>query len=183
MVVRESAVPARLETGGARRFWLTQNRVLVRLWKEFMLTQAVPVPADNVSTLETWDRLKAEPETFLIDVRTRAEWSYVGTPDLSSIGKQVLLAEWLTFPDNLSNPAFVSQLSATLERLGASRNAGLYFICRSGVRSLQAANAMADAGYQSCHNVAEGFEGPLDAKRHRGGKTGWKADGLPWVQA
>ncbi len=148
-----------------------------------MLTQAVPVPVDNVSTRATWERLTAEPETFLIDVRTRAEWSFVGTPDLSSIGKQVLLVEWLTFPDNRPNPAFVSQLSATLEQLGASRDAGLYFICRSGVRSLQAANAMTGAGYRNCHNVAEGFEGPLDADRHRGRKAGWKADGLPWVQA
>ncbi|MEZ5851388.1 MAG: rhodanese-like domain-containing protein [Hyphomicrobiaceae bacterium] len=147
------------------------------------MTQAVPIPVDNVPTRATWDRLKAEPATFLIDVRTRAEWSFVGTPDLSSIGKQVLLVEWLTFPENRPNPAFVAQLTATLEQMGADRDAGLYFICRSGARSLQAANAMAAAGYRNCHNVAEGFEGPLDAARHRGRQSGWKADELPWVQA
>jgi hypothetical protein len=30
--------------------------------------------------------------------------------------------------------------------------------------------------------VAEGFEGPLDANRRRGGRAGWKYAGLPWVQ-
>ena len=50
---------------------------------------------------------------------------------------------------------------------------------RSGGRSLAAAKAMAEAGYRACHNVAGGFEGPLDDDRHRGSAGGWKATGLP----
>jgi hypothetical protein len=41
---------------------------------------------------------------------------------------------------------------------------------------------MAAAGYRACHNVAGGFEGPLDDDRHRGSADGWKAAGLPWLQ-
>jgi rhodanese-related sulfurtransferase len=59
----------------------------------------------------------------------------------------------------------------------------LFFICRSGVRSQHAAQAMLARGYTRCFNVAEGFEGPLDDSRHRGVKGGWKSRGLPWVQS
>jgi hypothetical protein len=48
--------------------------------------------------------------------------------------------------------------------------------------SQPAAKAMAEAGYQACHNVAGGFEGPLDDDRHRGSVGGWKTAGLPWLQ-
>lgn len=98
------------------------------------------------------------------------------------MGRRLLLVEWLTFPDNRANPDFVEQLVKQLEEAGADRNSELYFICRSGGRSLQAAKAMVAAGFDRCHNVAEGFEGPLDADRHRGTQTGWKREGLPWVQ-
>jgi len=70
---------------------------------------------------------------------------------------------------------------ASLSALPA-RSDDLFFICRSGSRSLAAAKAMAAAGYRACHNVAGGFEGPLDDERHRGYAEGWKAAGLPWLQ-
>lgn len=103
-------------------------------------------------------------------------------PDVTSLGRRLLLVEWLTFPDNRANPDFVPQLDQQLTEAGAGKNSQLYFICRSGGRSLQAAKAMVAAGYQNCHNVAEGFEGPLDGDRHRGRQSGWKVEGLPWVQ-
>ena len=137
---------------------------------------------DNVSVKVVWDRLRADPEAVLIDVRTRAEWTYVGVPDLSETGKRVLLVEWQTYPDNRVNSGFVDELSQQLAGLGAGKSSPLYFICRSGARSLQAALAMNAAGWESCHNVADGFEGPLDPSRHRGARAGWKAAGLPWAQ-
>jgi rhodanese-related sulfurtransferase len=127
--------------------------------------------------------LADNPKSVLVDVRTRAEWSYVGLVDLSSLGKQPLLVEWQRFPDGQPNAGFVTELATQLEAQGADRTTELYFICRSGVRSLAAAQAMLRAGYPRCFNVAEGFEGPLDAQRHRGSRTGWKAEGLPWVQS
>jgi rhodanese-related sulfurtransferase len=140
------------------------------------------VQADSVSVEEAWQRLKREADSVLIDVRTGAEWAYVGLPDLSSIGKRPVLVEWQDFPGNRVNQAFVARLAEALAAIGANTNSELLFLCRSGGRSLSAARAMAAAGYARCRNVADGFEGPLDPNRHRGTLGGWKAKGLPWVQ-
>lgn len=137
---------------------------------------------DDVPVRAAWDRLQANADAVLIDVRTRSEWAFVGVPDLTQLGRRPVLVEWLFFPDNRRNAEFEEQLTGQLEALGASRKTELFFLCRSGGRSRQAAEAMTSRGWQSCHNVAEGFEGPLDAARHRGVQSGWKAEGLPWVQ-
>ncbi|MGI9382377.1 MAG: rhodanese-like domain-containing protein, partial [Methyloligellaceae bacterium] len=118
----------------------------------------------------------------LIDVRTRAEWAFVGITDLSALVKQPVQIEWQTFPDGQINPSFVDQLISDLVASGTGQDTNLYFICRSGGRSLAAARAMAEAGFRACHNVSGGFEGPPDENRHRGAVMGWKAAGLPWVQ-
>jgi len=126
-----------------------------------------------------YDLLAEDADAVLVDVRTRAEWSYVGLPDLSDLGKEVLRVEWQTFPDGAVNPDFV----AHLERAGVPKEAPVLFLCRSGVRSVAAANAATAAGYRQAHNVSEGFEGGVDAAGHRGTSSGWKAAGLPWRQS
>ncbi|MDX2288208.1 MAG: rhodanese-like domain-containing protein [Hyphomicrobiaceae bacterium] len=131
---------------------------------------------------ETWHRLETDKDAILIDVRTRAEWAFVGLPDLSSIGKEVVRIEWQSFPDNRIDPAFAERLAEFLSASKVEKRAELFFICRSGGRSRMAAQAMAALGYSRCRNVATGFEGPLDPQRHRGAQSGWKRDGLPWVQ-
>ncbi len=136
----------------------------------------------SVSVEDAWARLKSDAGSVLIDVRTIAEWAYVGLPDLSSIGKRPVLVEWQGFPDDRLNTAFVERIAEALSPIGADRDSELLFICRSGQRSLKAAQAMAAAGYTRCRNVAEGFEGPLDPSRHRGQVAGWKAKSLPWAQ-
>lgn len=135
-----------------------------------------------VSVEDTWAKLKSNPDSVLIDVRTIAEWAFVGLPDLSSIGKRPVLVEWQGYPDDRLNSAFVERVSEALAPLGAGRDSELYFLCRSGSRSLKAARAMAAAGYSRCRNVTDGFEGRLDPNRHRGQLAGWKAKGLPWSQ-
>ncbi|MCC6734875.1 MAG: rhodanese-like domain-containing protein [Bauldia sp.] len=139
--------------------------------------------AGEVSVEETWDALKASPEATLIDVRTQAEWTYVGVPALDTIGKEPILIEWQAFPTGARDPAFVQRLAAHLEALGLSNDAPLFFICRSGSRSRSAATAMAAAGFTQCFNVAPGFEGPLDQDGHRNAVSGWRASGLPWTQS
>lgn len=138
---------------------------------------------EDVPVRDVWERLGRDRSSILIDVRTRAEWTYVGLPDLAEIEKQVLRMEWETFPNGGVDPAFVGQLSALLEAAGVAKDAELFFICRSGVRSRFAALAMAAVGFTRCRNVADGFEGPLDPRRHRGSVAGWKFAGLPWVQS
>ena len=134
--------------------------------------------AGDISPAEAWTLLEKEPDAVLIDVRTRPEWSYVGVPDLGSIGKEAVLLSWQVFPQMAVNPDFVSQLS----RAVPSQGQALVFLCRSGARSRAAAQAMTAAGYTRCYNVATGFEGGADEHHHRGMVAGWKADGLPWVQ-
>jgi rhodanese-related sulfurtransferase len=137
---------------------------------------------DSITVEEAWARLEREADSILIDVRTAAEWAFVGVPELSSIGKRPVLVQWQQFPDNRLNTAFVERVTEALVAIGASKDSELLFICRSGSRSLKAARAMASAGHTRCCNVAEGFEGPLDADSHRGRLSGWKAKGLPWAQ-
>jgi rhodanese-related sulfurtransferase len=140
------------------------------------------VNIEDVPVEEAWERLKTDAEAVLIDVRTRAEWTFVGIPDLSTLNKRVVTVEWQTFPEGRTDPGFVERLCGLLEGAGVSKDAELFFICRSGARSFAAAQAMADAGYARSRNVEDGFEGPLDANQKRGQVAGWKAAGLPWRQ-
>ena len=133
--------------------------------------------AGDVTPEQAWAALRDEPGAVLVDVRTRAEWAYVGMPDLGEIGKEVVLVEWQTYPDGRVNERFVAEL----ESAGVAKDASVYFICRSGVRSVSAAEAATAAGWAESRNITEGFEGPHDADRHRA-VAGWKVAGLPWVQ-
>lgn len=135
------------------------------------------VPADA-----TWARLEEDPGAVLVDVRTRAEWAFVGLPDLSALNKRVVTIEWQSFLDQRVDPGFVEKLAHHLDAVGATKDTEVFFLCRSGARSRAAAQAMAAAGYARCRNVADGFEGPLDASQQRGQVAGWKAAGLPWRQ-
>lgn len=146
------------------------------------MTASQPSVIDDVPVREVWERLKADPKAVLIDVRTRSEWAFVGLPDLSTLGRRPVLVEWLGFPDNRINAAFVTELAEQLQGIGADHDTELFFLCRSGGRSRQAAQAMTVHGFRRCHNAAEGFEGPLDPVRHRGTHSGWKFEELPWVQ-
>ena len=133
--------------------------------------------AGDVTPEQAWTVLRDEPGAALVDVRTRAEWSYVGVPDLAAIGKEVVLVEWQTYPDGAVNERFTAELEAA----GVPKDAPVYFLCRSGVRSVAAAETAARNGWARSHNVVEGFEGPHDEQHHRS-VSGWKVAGLPWVQ-
>jgi rhodanese-related sulfurtransferase len=135
--------------------------------------------AGDLSAAEAWALLQSDPRARLVDVRTTAEWNFVGLPDLSSVGRDVGLVEWQVFPTMQVNPSFVAQ---TEEAVGADKDAPVLFLCRSGARSRSAAVALTRAGYARAYNIAGGFEGDLDGERHRGHRNGWKAAGLPWKQ-
>ncbi len=124
---------------------------------------------------QAWDLLESDPMAMLIDVRTRAEWNFVGLPELSSIGKQVRTVEWVSFPAGSPNPSFVEAASD-----GVAPDQAVLLLCRSGGRSLAAGQALVAAGFQNVINVVAGFEGDLDTEGHRHG--GWK-DALPWRQS
>ncbi len=119
--------------------------------------------------------LTDDPAAMLVDVRTDAEWRFVGVPDLSDLGREVVYIEWVDVAGR-PNPNFTSEL---VRRLAAGP---AVFLCRSGNRSIPAAEAATAAGIRPAYNVLDGFEGQLDENGHRGG-TGWRAIGLPWKQS
>ena len=157
-----------------------------RTWEVALGTSSAGAPGaveiDDVSVVDVWERIKSDATAVLVDVRTRAEWTYVGLPDLSSIGKKPVTVEWQTYPAGQVDPQFAARLAAALDEAGVGTEIEIFFICRSGGRSKAAAAIMATMGFTRCRNVADGFEGPLDQLRHRGRIGGWKAAGLPWVQ-
>lgn len=138
--------------------------------------------AGDVLPKQAWDGLN-DKAAQLVDVRTIAELSFVGIPDLSEKQKKPIFIEWQVFPSMQQNMAFSDHLTKELDARGLDQATPLYFLCRSGGRSQAAAVQMSSLGFRTCYNIAFGFEGDLDADRHRGSASGWKADGLPWVQS
>lgn len=133
---------------------------------------------EDIAPRSAWEALRADPQAVLVDVRTDAEWNFVGIPELSEAGKQAVLIPWQVYPSMQVNGAFTEHL----RKAGATEENTLYFLCRSGARSMAAAHAAQAAGFGKVFNVSDGFEGPPDAEGHRGGIAGWKAEGLPWRQ-
>ena len=120
---------------------------------------------------EAYSLLQQVPGAKLVDVRTRAEWDYVGrVPGAVQI-------EWQSYPTGQLNPDFMDQLRAQTDP-----GAPVMFLCRSGARSHAAASIAADAGYDQAFNVLEGFEGDKDQNGHRNTVGGWRVAGLPWIQ-
>ena len=137
---------------------------------------------NNISADTAWDML-SNTGGALIDVRTQAEWMFVGVPDTTSLNIHPIFIEWQSLPNMQINSQFPAMLEDALQKAGATKETALFFLCRSGQRSLNAARLMAEAGYANCYNISDGFEGPLSPDRHRGQEAGWKAAGLPWVQS
>ncbi|PWJ48130.1 Rhodanese-related sulfurtransferase [Quadrisphaera granulorum] len=142
-----------------------------------MTGSAFHARAGDFTPREAWNVLAADPRAVLVDVRTSAEWVFVGLPDLTPLGRRVVALEWTTFPDGANNPRFLAELEDV-----APKDAQVMFLCRSGHRSVAAADAAARAGWMRSFNVLDGFEGDLDADGHRG-VSGWRAEGLPWRQS
>ncbi len=140
---------------------------------------AVTAYAGDVSPAECWRVLQEDAGAFLVDVRTEAEWAEVGYPDLSSLEKELVRLSWRYAPDYTVNNAFVP----TLRTLISDKETPVFFLCKVGGRSAEAAAAMQAQGYTQCFNVMYGFEGVPDGQGLRGLKNGWKAEGLPWVRS
>lgn len=133
--------------------------------------------AGDISAQQSWDILQSDPNSVLVDVRTTAEWTFVGIPDLSGIQKNPVLVEWQSYPSMAVNQQFVTDVMANVQAQQT-----VLCLCRSGARSAAAAAALTAAGFQTAYNIAGGFEGDVGTNGHRGSTNGWKADNLPWRQ-
>lgn len=185
-VARDCEPNSRVRKGVRKAFPASTNWAIGPMFgrvREVTRVGSAPAPGvEEVSSEVAWERLRSEAASVLVDVRTQAEWNFVGVPDLNELSKEPILVEWQSFPTGQANPAFAPALSELLDARGIDRETSIFFLCRSGGRSRSAASAMIEAGYTKCINVSDGFEGPLDGDRHRSSISGWKHAGLPWVQ-
>ncbi len=125
--------------------------------------------AGALTPKEAYEIWQLAPGSKIVDVRTRAEWDWVGRiPGAEEI-------EWMSYPTNQPNSYFLAQLKQQVDP-----EVLVMFICRSGARSHNAACLASQAGYTECYNVLEGFEGDKDASGQRGKAGGWRSAGLPW---
>ncbi|WP_348945088.1 rhodanese-like domain-containing protein [Chitinibacter sp. FCG-7] len=127
--------------------------------------------AGAVTPAEAWALVQSLPAVHIVDVRTHAEWQWVG------VVPQAELIEWKSYPGMASNPNFLTQLKTKVDP-----EAVVMFLCRSGARSHDAAILATQHGYAAAMNILEGFEGDKDENEQRGHKNGWQAAGLPWKQ-
>lgn len=122
-----------------------------------------------VTPREAWALVQARA-AVLIDVRTAEEYKFVGrVPGAVNV-------PW----HGTERGALARFFEGLRPYLVAARP--LLLLCRSGVRSHAAANAVHAKGIKRVYNVLEGFEGEIDDRRQRGHINGWRYHGLPWVQ-
>ena len=124
------------------------------------------------------ERLQNNPQALFVDVRSKAEFKYVGYPENS------ILIPWIDDPDWEPNPeAFSDAVMQELDGRENLLNTEIILICRSGYRSNEALKCLINKGFTQVSHVASGFEGDLDENDHRGNLNGWRHDGMPWSQS
>lgn len=127
--------------------------------------------AGALTPAEAYRLWQLAPTARLVDLRTHAELDWVGrVPGALEI-------EWYAYPGAVFNPRFLDELRARVEPAAL-----VLFLCRSGIRSDRAARLASEAGYATCFNVLEGFEGDRNAQGQRSTLNGWRHAGLPWIQ-
>ena len=133
---------------------------------------------ENVSSFECFNKLSEIYNSYLIDVRTKPEWEFIGIPDLSSLNKKTIFISWHMYPEMKINSLFENQITES----NLKKNDNLFLICRSGSRSSDAAEFLASRGFSNCFNVEDGFEGEIGPHHQRSTINGWKYYKLPWKQ-
>jgi rhodanese-related sulfurtransferase len=158
----------------------------------------------QILSLEAYDMLNTVPETYLIDVRTRAEYQFVGHPINAYLFPYRFLTQDLEkindehrYAFSKKNKKFIEQISKVFKKTD-----NLLIISSNGVRSALAAKELMAAGFKNIYDVENGFEGPefpffkdsneqkfyrqlakrnkingFNHKRH----YGWQWWGLPWT--
>lgn len=163
------------------KVYFTINLLLTLLLCVLVMFTAMPHQTEEniiqeVDPATAWELLTEDSNAQLVDVRTPAEWQQHGTADLSSLQKEVIFLPWREAPAMSVNPTFTE----TLQNQVADKDTPLLFLCRSGVRSYEAAFILAQqCGYTSCYNILYGMEGVIPEESHTN-TQGWKEKNLPW---
>ena len=128
---------------------------------------------ENLTPQQSWDLIQSNPDAVLIDVRTKVEHDFVGHP-LNTVH-----IPWKEAPDWQLNPQFIAQVKQAVK----DSSVPVLLLCRSGARSLAAAEVLQQAGFKHLVNILDGFEGDIDKHKHRGNLGGWRFSQLPWEQS
>ena len=127
---------------------------------------------ENLSPKQSWELMQANPGAVLIDVRTKMEHDFVGRP------LNAMHVPWREAPEWQLNPEFIEQVKQAVSDVTNP----VLLLCRSGKRSLEAADVLQEAGFKHLVNILDGFDGDLDENKHRGNLGGWRFCQLPWEQ-
>ena len=111
----------------------------------------------NIKAIYAFEFLSKKVNAHLIDTRSDVEWKSTGIPDLSSINKETNLINWGPVLDQ----NFFEQYKEFL-LTSFNQKDSLFFICRSGSRSLMAAKFAIEFGFKNCFNIYEGFHNEND---------------------
>ena len=139
--------------------------------KENILNELTPTEAHEI--------LEKDSKIILIDIRANMEYLFVGHP------KGAIHVPWIDEPDWVVNENFVKEIRQLMLGGICDQSKGgppIILICRSGKRSVDAGNALLEAGLKKICHINEGFEGELDSQHHRSSVGGWRFHGLPWEQ-
>jgi rhodanese-related sulfurtransferase len=167
------------------------------------LPTAAQEPKDILS-IEAYDMLNTVPNTYLIDVRTKTEYQFIGHPPMAYLFPYFFLTNKLAkkgeswiYQFNDKNKSFMEEISKKFQKTN-----NLLIICRDGIRSILAARELIKNGFKNVYNVKDGFEGPLfpcfeDENKHKFYRQlakrnkiptynnrrfyGWQWWGLPWT--
>ncbi|UCH07327.1 MAG: hypothetical protein JSV55_14860 [Deltaproteobacteria bacterium] len=175
----------------------------------FSVTAFLQIPAEaqepkDILSIEAYDMLNTVPDTYLIDVRTRAEYQFIGHAPMAHLFPLYFMSDQLVQKDEQweyqltnNNKAFVEEISKKFQK-----DNNLLIISRDGTRSILAARQLIKAGFKNVYNVKDGFEGPPfptyeDQNRHKFYRQlakrnkipaynhrrfyGWQWWGLPWT--
>jgi len=113
----------------------------------------------KILCIEAYDMLNTVPDTYLIDVRTRAEYQLVGHPINAYLFPYMFMSSELKKTDdtyeyqiNMKNKDFVKEISQVFKKTD-----NLLIISRSGLRSELAAKELLNAGFKKVYDVEDGF--------------------------
>ena len=160
--------------------------------------------AKEILSIEAYDMLNTVPDTYLIDVRTRAEYQFVGHPINAYLFPYMFMSEEFGKKDDKCGYRFDIKNKSFVQEIGKlfNKTDKLLIICSDGIRSEPAAKDLIDAGFKNIFNVKNGFEGPKfpsfeDSNRHKFYRQlakrnkiygynhrkhyGWQWWGLPWT--
>ena len=112
--------------------------------------------------------LMAEPNSVLLDVRTKEEWETIGKPEGEKIGLKTYFLQIQFGEERIFNENFIQEF----KNLAINQDKNILVICRSGVRSQFVAELLNKKENYTCINISDGFEGNQE-------NVGWKRSGLP----